>query len=97
MARTNRQCGAVSGAIMGLGLATGRNSPEQQVDESYRLVQEFLRRFENEFGSTNCRELTGYDLSTAGGLQAFRESDQADRCRMYTQQASRMAMQLIGD
>jgi C_GCAxxG_C_C family probable redox protein len=95
MARTNRTCGAVSGAIMGLGLSTGRRSPDEQVDENYQVVQEFIRQFEDEVGSTNCRELTGNDMTTPEGLQAYLESDQSERCRGYCEQATRIAMELL--
>lgn len=95
MARTNRTCGAVSGGIMGLGLATGRRSPGDSVEKNYRFVQEFLRQFEEEFGSTNCRDLTGYDLTTTEGLQMYLESDQSERCKGYCEQAARIAMELL--
>lgn len=95
VARSNRTCGAVSGAIMGLGLSTGRRSPGEAVDENYRVVQKFLRQFEEEFGSTNCRDLTGYDLTTPEGLQGYLESDQPERCRGYCEQATRIAMELL--
>ena len=76
-------CGAVSGAIMGLNLFTGRNSPEETVDKNYKLVRQLIGMFKGKFGSTNCEELTGCNLGTEEGLQAFRESGQKEKCREY--------------
>jgi hypothetical protein len=38
------------------------------------LTAELLKQFEDEFGSSRCRELTGADLSTEAGHQAFLDS-----------------------
>jgi C_GCAxxG_C_C family probable redox protein len=50
-------CGALSGAIMMLGLKTGRTSPSISRDEAYGLSCEFQKRFMTEFGATCCRAL----------------------------------------
>jgi C_GCAxxG_C_C family probable redox protein len=50
-------CGALSGAIMMLGLTKGRTSPETPRDTAYDLAGEFQKRFINEFGATCCRAL----------------------------------------
>lgn len=50
-------CGAVVGAVAALGWATGRTEPEQAREPSAKAVREFLREFENSFGTLNCREL----------------------------------------
>ena len=75
MARTGEVCGAVIGALMCIGIRHGREEPTQSDAEGYALTQQFLRRFRDEMGSIQCRELTGIDLSTPEGLQEFRSSD----------------------
>ena len=50
-------CGAVVGAVAALSWATGRTEPEQAREPSAKAVREFLREFENSFGTLNCREL----------------------------------------
>ena len=75
MARTGDVCGAVVGALMCIGIKHGRDEVGQPEDEAQGLGGEFLRAFRGEMGSIGCRELTGFDLSTAEGLQAFRSSD----------------------
>ena len=50
-------CGAVVGAVAALGWVTGRTEPEQAREPSAKAVREFLREFENSFGTLNCKEL----------------------------------------
>jgi len=65
VARSGRTCGAVSGALIALGLKHYR-SPADKAGV-YAIGQEFLRRFEAARGSSQCRDLIGYDISTPAG------------------------------
>ena len=94
-ARTCGTCGAVSGAIMGLNLLTGRNSPQESVEENYAAVRKLIKAFERKFGSTNCRELTGCDLGTEKGHEFFRAHNMIEQCQQYAEAATRIAMTLI--
>jgi C_GCAxxG_C_C family probable redox protein len=76
MARTGGFCGALSGAMMSLGLLNGRSQPGAPVEENYIAVQTLIAQFEDKFGSTNCQELTGCHLGTPEGQAKFRESGQ---------------------
>lgn len=95
IARTGDQCGAVSGAIMGLSLLTGRSSPGASVEENYAIVRKLKHMFENRFGSTNCRQLIGCDLSTEEGQEVFRANNLIEECKQYTEEATRIAMLLL--
>jgi len=95
MARTGGLCGAVSGAILALGMALGLNRPNQPVDELYARVREFLSEFEKRFGSTNCPELTGCELGVPEGQQRYRESNIRERCTRYTGEAARITHALL--
>jgi len=75
MARSGEVCGAVVGALMCIGVKHGRDEVGQSDDKAQGLSGEFLRRFRDEMGSIQCRELTGIDLSTPEGLAQFRSSD----------------------
>jgi len=68
-------CGAVTGAIMVLGL---RHAPENCDTAAgragvYSRVVEFARRFQVRNGSLVCRELLGCDISTAEGKRQAQE------------------------
>lgn len=68
VARRGETCGAVTGALMAIGLARGTATPESK-EVVYRLAQEFMLRFKEKHGSLLCRELIGCDISTPEGLK----------------------------
>jgi len=72
LARRGEVCGAVSGALLTLGLARGAETPAGK-DEIYRLSQEFMHRFEEKHATLLCRELIGCDISTPAGYQTATE------------------------
>lgn len=95
LARTCGTCGAVNGAIMGINLVAGRNTPEEPLDRDYAAVRQFLEGFENRFGSTNCQQLTGCDLGTPEGQASFRAKHVIERCNDYVEEATRLALSII--
>jgi len=95
MAQTSNLCGAVSGAIMAISLFSGRSAPDDELDTNYTMVQKLINMFENEFGTTNCRQLLGCDLKTAQGQNKFMEEKLIKACKLYTQKATEMAMSII--
>lgn len=97
ISRTGGMCGAVSGAIMGISLATGRISPSESIEPSYTLTQKLISQFEREYGSVNCRQLIGCDLFTETGQQYFMKNHLMERCLQYAQGATRMAISLIAE
>ena len=72
IARQGQVCGALTGALMALGLQRGNSSPQGR-DETYRISEEFVKAFEERHGTILCRELVGYDISTPEGLLAARD------------------------
>jgi C_GCAxxG_C_C family probable redox protein len=95
IARTGGICGAVSGAVMAINIFYGRNLPDEPVDKNYIPVQKLMEMFENKFGSVNCKELTGCDLRTEEGRKQFFSSNMIEQCKMYTEEATKMAMSII--
>jgi C_GCAxxG_C_C family probable redox protein len=66
ISRTGKICGAVSGAIMVIGLKHGKAVPGDDAgatDRTRALTRRFIREFEEVHGSVNCTELLGYNLS----------------------------------
>ena len=74
MARRGEVCGAVTGAIMAIGLARGGGRPDRknEKDAAYAAAREFMRRFEERNGSVLCRELLGCRLDTPEGYERAR-------------------------
>jgi len=85
MARRQEVCGAVSGAIMAIGLKHGQARKEDKAakEEAYRLSREMMDRFQAEFGSCLCRELLpGIDLTTETGHQRYKTEGWSEKvCR----------------
>jgi C_GCAxxG_C_C family probable redox protein len=64
-------CGAVSGAIIALGLHDWQGDTVSQ-DEKMKVthrVREFTARFKQKHGSITCRDLLGCDIGQAEGFQ----------------------------
>lgn len=66
MARMGETCGAMTGALMVIGLKYGKVTAgdEKARERTYELSREFASRFKKRHGSIVCRELLGYDLSS---------------------------------
>lgn len=64
-ARNGEICGAVSGALLVLGLKYGHcNSADtERKARAYAIAEEFTKRFREANGSVVCRDLLGYDLT----------------------------------
>lgn len=75
MARMGETCGAVTGALMVIGLKHGKTKTgdDGAREKTYELVEEFVKRFKSRHGSIVCRELLGCDLSNPEGLKTARK------------------------
>ncbi len=99
LARQGGTCGAVTGAVMVIGLDRGSLSPEDREakEDTYRAVREFMRRFEEECGSTICRELLGCDISQPSGYERAREQNLFQtHCPGYVGSAMEILEEVIG-
>ena len=67
--------GAVTGAIMVLGLLKGEdvNNNDELKASSYGAVKDLIRDFVAEYKTTKCRDLIGCDLNTPEGSAKFEE------------------------
>jgi C_GCAxxG_C_C family probable redox protein len=72
---TGDKCGAVSGAIMVLGLQYGSTMSNDAESRSitYQHVNELIGRFKDIHGSIQCTDLLGYNLGDPQQLQAARD------------------------
>jgi C_GCAxxG_C_C family probable redox protein len=71
IARRGDTCGAVTGALLVIGLKHGRAriADIRAREKTYRLSREFIRRFKKRNRSILCRQLLGCNISTARGLR----------------------------
>ena len=99
MARRQEVCGAVSGAIMAIGMKHGqaRENDKAAKETAYRLSRELMERFQAEFGSCLCRELLpGIDLSTEAGHERYKaEGWSGKTCRPCVRFAVRLLEEIL--
>jgi C_GCAxxG_C_C family probable redox protein len=72
---TGAVCGAVTGAVMAIGLVKERGKTMEEWFSHLAVAQEFRSRFEAEMKTISCRELTGLDLTTPEGVEKLMKSD----------------------
>ncbi|MBQ4529354.1 MAG: C_GCAxxG_C_C family protein [Lachnospiraceae bacterium] len=74
-ARKGEMCGAVSGALMVLGLKYGHCHAEDMEEKgrAYQIAEDFMNRFITEKGTVVCRELLGYDVSKKEDMVKIKE------------------------
>ena len=91
--RRGEVCGAVSGAIMALGLHEGFYDPaDAEGKEAFvKKVRAFMNEFEAKHGSIICRELLNFDINPEGNYQrAVDEGIFAGVCRDVIGDAAEM-------
>jgi C_GCAxxG_C_C family probable redox protein len=91
-------CGAVTGALLVIGLAHGRakSSDLQARSRTYALAQAFQERFHELHGTCNCSELLGLDPTTPEGRQAALDRGLFEsRCPLFVQSAVTLVQQLV--
>ena len=69
---TQGPCGALTGALMAIGLKKGRRAPGEDKQPANQAGKALMDWLTAEKGSCLCRDLTGMDLSAPGAQQAFR-------------------------
>ena len=74
--RMGRTCGAVTGAVMVIGLKHGQAdaNDEESRQRTHKLVKEFIDRFVTLHGSIECKELINYDLSDPAELRLAKKN-----------------------
>jgi C_GCAxxG_C_C family probable redox protein len=76
ISKTGNICGAVSGAVMVIGLKYGKTEAgdEAATEKTRTLVRQFIQEFTEKNGSVCCTDLLGYDLSDPQAYAAAKDS-----------------------
>ena len=71
IAHSSQQCGAISGAMMAIGILEGLTNcdVQQHKSKTYELSTKLHTKFKTEFSSIICDELTGIDMSDSQKIQ----------------------------
>jgi C_GCAxxG_C_C family probable redox protein len=94
----NSICGAITGAYMVLGLANpvSKENPRQSMEKLNALRDEFNRRFRGLYGTLNCAELIGYDLTVPEETAKARESGIfVTKCPVFVSDAVKILEDLL--
>ena len=95
VARRGETCGAVTGALLVLGLVRGADTPTGK-EAIYQLSQEFMRRFEAKHGTLLCRALLDCDISTPEGWQKAQEAGRLTSvCPVLVRDAAEIVQTLL--
>ena len=98
--RKGEVCGAVSGALMVLGLKYGhchRNAPEEK-EQAYQYAEEFMNRFIEKNGTVVCKDLLGYDISKPKDMEKIRERNLfVTVCPRMVESATEIVEKMLAD
>ncbi len=98
MASSGEMCGAVTGALMVIGLAHGRTTPEDVAakERTYALSRQLWEELRARRGSLVCRELLGIDLGTPEGSKRAREAGLfTDLCPQLVEEAAEVLERIL--
>jgi C_GCAxxG_C_C family probable redox protein len=91
MGRQQHTCGAVTGALMAIGIKYGKamNDPEEKKKETYLKTRDFFERFTELNGSVNCKDLLdGLDMNDPDDHKEIMERKLFDiKCEKYVADA----------
>jgi C_GCAxxG_C_C family probable redox protein len=89
-------CGALTAAVLILGLALDHHVEKEARKLSYSQVKELFRRFEAVHGTTKCADLLGADMSTPEGMKRAREEKLIPkRCPTFIRNAASILAELL--
>ena len=98
ISRTDNVCGAVTGAIMVIGLKYGNSLPDdnEAKEKTYELTKEFIGRFKEMYGSVKCSDLIMFNISTEKGYQFAKEHKVIETiCPGYVEDAVKLLEDII--
>ncbi len=98
IARAGLTCGALSGAVLALGMIAGPREyrDRENRETAYRLITPLVEGFRRRMGSALCAEITGVDISTKAGRERFREQNiLEEKCIPAVELAVRLGAEIL--
>lgn len=101
MGRQQEVCGAVTGALMALGLKYGKalHDDESKKAETYKKVVEFFEKFKEINGTVSCKALLqGLDMRNPNDYARIKELGLFDTlCKKYVEDAVGIVEQIMSE
>ena len=98
MSRLGNTCGAVSGALMIIGMAFRNTDPEdaENKEHVYEIGGRFLNKFMELHNTVMCRELIGINLNDEQDLQRARETGIFEqKCSNFVKTAAQLLEDIL--
>ncbi len=97
--RSGETCGAVTGAVLGLGIKYGRDKVEPIKDRRpYWYATEFLKQFKEEHDELDCPALLGLDLAKPEDYEEYSKRNLWEhKCTRYILSATAIACDIIAE
>ena len=94
IAQTGNVCGALTGALMALGLKYGGTKREGN-EKAKKVAGNLLNEFKSLNGSIMCRELINHDLITDDDIKQAYEKGSFNNCPKFVEDVSMMLEKLL--
>jgi C_GCAxxG_C_C family probable redox protein len=89
-------CGALTGAIMALGLKFGSGEADAAAKaETYRKTRQLAEEFKLRTGSLYCRDLLGFDLGTPQGQIQAKVPGSFEKCDDFVRIAAEILEEMF--
>ena len=97
MGCTGGACGALTGAVMVIGIHCGTADSADKTTklEVYRKVRRLTEEYKLRAGSTVCRDLLGFDMSTPEGQTMSKAPGAFDRCDDFVRIAAEILVEML--
>ena len=93
--RTGETCGAVTGALMALGLKYDKDDPEGKA-KSIGRAKVFMDKFKERHNTVKCKELLQCDISTPEGMARSKdEKITANLCPRFIRNAAEILEEML--
>lgn len=95
---SGKSCGALAAGVMVLGMVHGRAREEEGLGgllKGFMLAQALVRRFEQEFGTTACDEISGVDWTDMDAVMQFFSTEAAEKACEVAGKTAEMVADLL--
>lgn len=98
-AQTGELCGAITGAILTLGMLTpvDEEDPVGSKRRTGKLAKEFQKRFQEKFGDLRCHPLLKREIQATEETPAAQELDLTNRCDILIVSAVEIIEEMRGE
>ncbi|MBE9502067.1 MAG: C_GCAxxG_C_C family protein [Dehalococcoidia bacterium] len=97
----SKTCGALLAGVMVLGMKHGRAQIQEGLGslvKGLELAQKLVRKFEQQFGTTSCYEISGIDWTDEKAVMEFLNSqERIEKCAQVVGKTAEMVAELLSE